>query len=196
MNDGELVSIVQYTDYLVPEFESNGLNHPNLRGAIGSDYMTITIAVQRINTDNPSYDSFKFTTVADWISAPLFRREDAFALAWSDNFSQINSTCKAYYNSVGYISGKTSMIDSTPEAGVCYSVDCAYYYGQALDYVTLVANVRKPNATDTAVVAAKYGHVTINLLGEISVSIGKEPSISFSPTSSIDTMAKDTSFIY
>lgn len=196
MDDGEIVSVVQFTGCLSSESNGPQLNPISPLGAIGDNYMTITVAVQRINLDQPSYDSFKFTAVADWLSAPLFRGEDAFAIAWSDDFTRINSICKAYYNSMGYISGKTSMIDATPEAGVCYAVDCSYYYGNALDYVTLVANVRKPDSSDSAEVVTKYAHSTINIFSGLGVSIGKEPSISFSPSGNVDTKAAGASFTY
>ncbi len=196
IEDGEIVAICQYTEKLENEsiqqmFVIGDANAP--MGSIGSDYMTMSIAVQRIS--HPSYDDFKFTVVADWLQAPVVRLEDAIAVAWSDDFSQYNHICRAYYNSYGYISGKTSQLDSTPEAGVCYSVDCSYYYGQALDYVTMSVWAKKYDDTGTAVVCSKYGHK--KLAGSLSVSYnGENPSISFSPALIIDTMSKDKSFNY
>lgn len=196
IEDGEIVAICQYTEKLENEstqqmFMIGDANAP--MGSIGSDYMTMSIAVQRIS--HPSYDDFKFTVVADWLQAPAIRGEDALAIAWSDDFSQYNHICKAYYNSYGYISGKTDQIDSTPEVGVCYAVDCSYYYGQALDYATLSVWAKKYDDTGTAVVSAKYGHN--KSIFRLSVSYnGDNPSISFSPAISTDTMAKDKSFNY
>lgn len=197
LSEGEVVAIYQVTGVLTPEgieFVDSKERMGN-RGSIGSDYMTITVSVQRIHSSNTSYDDFRFTAKADWLMAPFFRGEDALAIAWSDDFSQYSHYCNAYYNSMGYISGKTSQIDSTPEAGVCYSVDCSYYYGQALDYAVLTVYAKKEADSGTAVISAKYAHKKISL-SSITVSYGENASISFSPSSGLDTMAADTMFYY
>lgn len=158
--------------------------------------MKITLYAQRRNST--TYDSYTFQAKADWLKTPFFMGEDAFAIAWSDDFSQTSHRCNAYYDSYGYGGvDRTSQISSVPEAGVGYSVDMRYTGPlYPLDYVIITVDARKYNSSGTAVLAAEYAHATVGVTG-ISVSIsGSGPSISFGGITVIDTMAADISFNY
>ena len=166
------------------------------RGAIGNNYMTITLAVQRINKSG--YDRFKFIATAKWDLVPTIRAQDAFAIAWSGGFARTSGNCKAYYKSQGYLADKTSQISSSPSKGVGYSVECSNYYGVALDHVTITAYVEQVNKTGVASLAASYAHATVGVSFGFGISFSSSPSISFSLNGpgTYDTMARDRAFNY
>lgn len=191
ISEGEIVMIKKVTKSL----DHNG--EMTTRGAIGSNYMTMTLYVQRVNSSNKAYDDFKFQVKADWISTPFFRMQDAVALAWSDNFSQYSHSCNAYYYSLGLAAGKTSQIKSAPEQGVGYSVEASDWYGQALDYVILTVYAKKNAGTGTAVLASEYAHATVALGTGFNVDFKNGGgSIGFSTAGAFDTMSTDKYFEY
>ena len=193
IEDGEVVSIEKQ----IVKFE-NG-NGQATYGAIGEDYMELTVAAQRINKSNTEYDDYKFVTVATWLMVPAFRMQDAIAIAWSDEFSQYSHSCEAYYKTVGKLDNKTSQIKSAPEVGVAYSVEASDYYGQALDYVVLSVAAKKKNTEDgTGVVSASYAHAIVSVSSGFSVSFGKDGGISFDLTGlgAYQEAAVDDDFFY
>lgn len=185
--DGEVVMVMQVSK-IIDSLDSV------TRGSIGNDIMTMTLSVQRIVNDG--YDDFKFMVTADWLSAPVFRMQDAIAMSWSDEFSQYEHSCNAYYNSIGLVSGKTSQIRSTPEHGVAYSVESSDWYVQALDKVVLTVKARKYDSSGTAVLAAEYAHATASLGTGFSAEFKGGASISLTTTGLSDSMATDKYFEY
>lgn len=190
LSEGEIIAIDQISGSFD---ESNGTL---TRGSIGSNYMTITLAVQRINKSG--YDRFKFTATVKWDLVPTIRAQDAFAIAWSGGFARTSGNCKAYYKSQGYLPDKTNQISSSPSKGIGYSVECSNYYAHALDYVTITAYVEQVNKTGVASLAASYAHATVGLSFGFGVSFTSSPSISFTlnDAGTFDTMARDKSFNY
>ena len=162
--------------------------------------MSLIISVQRTQTQQSTYDYFIFTSKAQWLSVPTVRSLDLLAIAWSDNFTMHASDCKAYYSILGYVSGKTQLENTVPEAGVSYQVETSHtsnYANYPISYVVEHAYVKKINSTDTANVMTKYAHKTLTI-GSLSSSITGAPSISFSIslTGTYNTMVASTSFNY
>lgn len=190
LSEGQVIAIDQISGSFD---ESTGAM---TRGAIGNNYMTITLAVQRINKSG--YDRFKFTATAKWILVPTFRMQDAFAIAWSGGFSKTSGSCKAYYKSQGYLADKTQQIAAEPSKGVGYSVECSNWYGQALDYVTITAYVERKDGSGVASLAASYAHATFGASIGFNISFGTNAGISFSINGigTCDTMARDKAFNY
>lgn len=189
LSDGEIVSIEKVVFPV-----NNRKNDITSYGAIGSKYMEMTLYAQKL--ENSQYDDFKFQVKADWLSAPFFRMQDAIALAWSDGFSQYTHSCTGYYNSVGYVMGKTSQINSTPEKGVGYSIESSDWYGTSLDYVILTVFAKKANSSGSAVLSAEYAHATAGLGSSFSITFEGEGAISFSTAGLYDVMAADKYFEY
>lgn len=201
IRNGEILSITKRIGYMTEEgFIDIEEYNSNDRGLIDPSLMSLIISVQRTQTQQSTYDYFIFTSKAQWLSVPTVRSLDILAIAWSDNFTMHASDCKAYYSILGYVSGKTQIENTVPEAGVSYRVETSHTSNHAnypISYVVEHAYVKKINSTDTANVMTKYAHKTLTI-GSLSSSITGAPSILFSIslTGTYDTMVASTSFNY
>ena len=162
-------------------------------GAISPSNMAIYISVSRIN--DPGKDTFKVSAVAEWLNVPTIRVQDGFGIAWAGNFAITSHNAVTCYKGVGVLSGKTSLMQSQPNTGLGYAVECSHYYGQALDWVRIDATISQLDSSGIANICATYSHATANL-GISGVSISKTPSISFSFYGTSDSMSKITSVSY
>lgn len=198
LDDGDVVSVSKVTRMIESE-SSNTLDSfddsISPMGAIGSTYMTIYITAKRVA--DPTYDTFKIEAIATWLAAPIFRLEDAFAVSWGQGFALISEECIASYVGVGIVSGKTSKISVSANAGVGYSVQASLYYGQRLDYTKITAVIKQNNSSGMANATASYAHATMSI-GGLAISFGSDgKTIGFSVgLGTFDTMANYTYFYY
>ena len=88
-------------------------------GQITSDKMKFTVVAIRRNIYN-GFDNYEFTLLADWTYIFMWRDLDAIAIAWSDNFTIENHTCRAKYVTTGYVDDNCYSVNITPEAGIAY----------------------------------------------------------------------------
>ncbi len=162
--EGEIVSISQTTKTL----------HTDETKMMSKTDFTMTVVVQKINTENKVYDTFKFIVEGDWKTAPFYEFTDAITLAWSNEFTLKNDD--AY---IVYTDGKISRDDHdiirsnvTSEAGLAYDVDLLL--GKSDDKVILSATVYQHHSTGKATVIGEYGHVKIGtsdlIINKASVS--------------------------
>lgn len=192
--EGELVSITE--EIQVMETAEDRFNSGNLleRGAIGDNYMSIIVATSNIS--DSQYDRFQITATAEWKMVPAFRMQDAFAIAWGKEFALKSQSIQASYKGMGVIEGKTSQVTNAPNAGIGYSVEASHYWGQALDWVTIQAEIEQTNSSGVANVSAAYCHRKASF-GGVDIGFGGDNAgISFSVTGASDTMANYTTFYY
>ena len=187
--DGEFVSISKDVQYLGEGL----LDGIGTRGAIGDNYMTIYTTVSRVNTSGK--DTFNVTATAKWKMTPMVRMQDGFAISWGKDFTLNSSSIKAWYKSVGLVSGKTSQIAMKPDTGIGYAVEASDYYGQSLDYVRIYANISHSDRVGSTNLSAQYAHSTFGV-GGMGLSIGSGGSFNFSFAGTIDTMSAYKTFSY
>lgn len=190
----ELVAITKTVQVLETE-EEYLKNYDGVltKGAIGSNEMSIYVTASRVPESGK--DTFNITATATWKMVPAFRMQDAFALAWADNFALISSSATASYKSIGVAAGKTNLISQSPNQGVGYSVECSDYYGQALEWVRINAKISKNDSSGIANVSSSYCHRKASV-GGIGVSFGPGAGISFNVTGFEDQMANYTTLNY
>ncbi len=200
ITNGRVISIKRIVGVMTEEGFCEKDESQNDRGTIDPSMMSMTLAVQRTQTQQTTYDYFIFTAKADWLNIPSVRSYDLLAVAWSDEFTMHASDCKAYYSTLGYVSSETVVENMTAEAGISCEVNTIHRVNGTnypLDYAVLHAYVKKYDSTDTANVVAKYAHKTVTV-GSLISTITSYPSITFAVTllGTYDTMTKSTSFSY
>lgn len=162
-------------------------------GALSSADMAIYITVSRVGDSGK--DTFKVSAVAEWLTVPTVRVQDGFGIAWSSNFAVTSYNAVTCYKGVGVLSGKANLLKATPNTGFAYGVECSHYYGQALDWVRIDAQISQNNSSGIANLCATYDHATVSL-GVSNVTFTKTPSITFTFNGSHDFATKITSFEY
>lgn len=204
--DGEIVSVskikVSEADLTASEIEDYPAVQPF--GAIQNNYMTMYVTVTR-TTNDPGFDRFHLYSYFQWDKQPFFAKNDGIALAWSDNFTLVNSQVNFYYEAIG--SYDKSGWDNTnaylsgvkPEVGVGYTfpfLNNKVGYRGYLHHGTIRANVRKHDSTGSANVVAKYVHSTLGLSGPSFSFDSSGPSIGVSISSTYDSREVYTSWNY
>lgn len=193
---GEIVSVskMRISDSAAPIVidESNPITPPSITpyGGIGTNYMTMYVTVTRL--DDPGYDRFQLYSFFRWDLMPAMKMTDGIALAWSDNFTLLNSSMTLHYfgqSFNGYNNGKAYLSGTAPEAGVGYSFPMAHTvnkYGNFVNFGAIRATVRKHNSTGSANVVAKYVHALIGFSGPSFSYSASGPSIGVSISSTYD----------
>lgn len=193
--DGEIVSVskLRVNQMISEQFMSSNVEGITPLGGIGPSYLTMYVTVTRIN--EVGYDKFQLYSYFRWDNTPFFQLTDGIALAWSDDFTLINSSMTLYYEGLaytGYNNLKAYLSGVNPESGVGYAFPKLYSIpgpgttlSTSLQFGAIRAQVRKLNSVGSANVVAKYVHSTLAISGP-SFTYGLGPSIGVSITGSYD----------
>lgn len=198
--EGEIVSASK-TRYKVETLDFDDGVVP--MGPIGTNYLTLTVTVTRIQ--DAGFDRFQLYSFFRWDTEPFFRLSDGIALAWSDDFTLINSSITLYYEGLaftGYNNSKGYLRGTAPEAGVGYGFPMSYSvpgpgitFSTSLKYGAIRAQIRKHNSTGGANVVVKYVHSKLSLSGP-TFTFEKTPAIGFTIFGTSDEMENYTHWVY
>jgi hypothetical protein len=158
-------------------------------------YLTLTVSVA-FDRQAPPY-RWDVTVYFDWTHDPgNYAGEDTIGLAWANNLA-LNNSYAYGYNGSGQQNTTFYVSDGVPNTGVGWSFN--EYWGctkcqKMLNYGYLLATIKETSlhGDDTNIVA-KYFHTYQSL--SYYLNIGKQPSITISPTSSQWSLAAFTDFV-